>query len=68
MASVEVPAAPAKGRRVTPTAYLLLPADAPREQWLAARRGDWRDGTTRIGSSDVADILGVGSRTPAHVY
>lgn len=66
-AAIETPA-PVMGRRVTPTARLLLPADAPRDQWLAARRGDHRDGTTRIGSSDVADILGVGYNAPLRVY
>jgi putative phage-type endonuclease len=49
-------------RRVTPTAYRVLPADADRDTWLAARR----DG---IGSSDVAAILGVADRnTAVHVY
>ncbi len=49
------------GRRVTPTARLILPASADRDVWLAVRR----DG---IGSSDVADILDVGYETPSHVY
>ncbi|NRQ40828.1 hypothetical protein HII36_54850, partial [Nonomuraea sp. NN258] len=40
----------------------------PDELWLATRRGDHRDGTTRIGSSDVSDILEVGYKTPQHVY
>lgn len=40
---------------------LVLPASADRADWLAARRGG-------IGSSDVADIMGVGHRTPGHVY
>ncbi|MEV0619540.1 YqaJ viral recombinase family protein [Nonomuraea sp. NPDC050404] len=62
------PAAPIVGRRVTPTARLLLPADAPEDLWLATRRGDHRDGTTRIGSSDVSDILEVGYKTPLHVF
>jgi putative phage-type endonuclease len=56
--------APAAGRRVTPTARLILPADADRDAWLLARR----DG---IGSSDVAGILGVSDddySTPIRVY
>lgn len=56
-------AAPTTGRRVTPTAHLVLPADAGRPQWLAARRAHGR-----MGSSDIADTLGVGYRTPLHVY
>ncbi|MEU6387649.1 lambda-exonuclease family protein [Streptomyces bauhiniae] len=49
-------------RRVTPTAVRLLPADADRPTWLAARRNG-------IGSSDVAAILGVADRnTAVHVY
>ncbi len=49
-------------RRVTPTAYRVLPADADRDTWLTARR----DG---IGSSDVPPILGVSDYTTAvHVY
>lgn len=49
-------------RRVTPTAYRVLPADADRETWLAARRNG-------IGSSDVAAILGVADHaTAVHVY
>jgi putative phage-type endonuclease len=52
----------AAGRRVTPTAYRLLPADAGRDEWLAARR-------TGVGSSDVAAILGLSERrTPLHVW
>lgn len=39
-------------RRITPTAYLLLPADAPREEWLAARR----EGIT---ATDIPIILGL---------
>ncbi|MBF8186361.1 YqaJ viral recombinase family protein [Nonomuraea sp. K274] len=62
------PAAPIVGRRVTPTARLVLPATAGRAEWLAARRGDHRDGSTRIGSSDVADILGVGYNVPLRVF
>jgi predicted phage-related endonuclease len=58
------------GRRVTPTATLVLPASAPRTEWLAARR--WRDavpGGYCIGSSDVPSILDLpGVDTPAHVY
>ncbi|MBO3751584.1 YqaJ viral recombinase family protein [Streptosporangiaceae bacterium NEAU-GS5] len=54
-------AEPMPGRRVTPTARLILPATADRDIWLEARR----DG---IGSSDVADILDVGYKTPLHVY
>lgn len=48
-------------QRVTPTAALVLRADAPREQWLTARR-------ELIGSSDVADIVGVGYNSARHVY
>jgi putative phage-type endonuclease len=49
-------------RRVTPTAFRVLPADADRDTWLAARRNG-------IGSSDVAAILGVADRnTAVHVY
>lgn len=52
----------AAARRVTPTAVRLLPADADRDTWLAARR-------TGIGSSDVAAILGVADRhTAVHVW
>lgn len=54
--------APAAGRRVTPTGRLILPADADRAVWLAAR-------THGIGSSDVPALLGVNEyRTPTHVY
>ncbi|MFI6819761.1 YqaJ viral recombinase family protein [Micromonospora sp. NPDC050187] len=53
---------PTAARRVTPTAVRLLPADADRDTWLAARRQG-------IGSSDVAAILGVADRSTAvHVY
>ncbi|MEV4197055.1 YqaJ viral recombinase family protein [Micromonospora globbae] len=53
---------PAAARRVTPTAVRLLPADADRDDWLAARRQG-------IGSSDVAAILGVADKhTAVHVY
>lgn len=49
-------------RRVTPTAVRILPADADRDSWLAARRAG-------IGSSDVAAILGVADRnTAVHVW
>lgn len=49
-------------RRVTPTAVRVLPADADRDTWLAARRNG-------IGSSDVAAILGVADRnTAVHVF
>lgn len=40
---------------------LVLAASADRTTWLLARREG-------IGSSDVADIMGVGYSTPAHVY
>jgi putative phage-type endonuclease len=54
--------APATARRVTPTAVRVLPADADRDTWLAARRRG-------IGSSDVAAILGVADhRTAVHVW
>ncbi|MFJ9771141.1 YqaJ viral recombinase family protein [Kitasatospora sp. NPDC101157] len=46
------PTAPAAGRRVTPTARLILPADADRDAWLLARRNG-------IGSSDIAAMLGL---------
>lgn len=50
------------GPRVTPTAYLVLPATASREEWLAARRNG-------IGASDVPAILGVSDYgTPRSVY
>lgn len=43
-------------RRVTPEGVLILPASAPRDQWLAARR--WRDGVGYcIGASDAPSIL-----------
>lgn len=41
-----------KSRRVTPSCELVLPADAPREEWLAARR-------TGIGSSDASAVVGL---------
>jgi len=56
------PALIAPGRRVTPDAYRVLPADAPERDWLAARRRG-------IGSSDVAAIMGVAEhRTALHVW
>jgi putative phage-type endonuclease len=55
-------AAPAGGRRVTPTGRLILPADADRSNWLAARRHG-------IGSSDVPAILGlIDQKPPLAVY
>jgi putative phage-type endonuclease len=49
-------------RRVTPTAYRLLPADAARGLWLRERRNG-------IGSSDVAAIVGVSDfGTAVHVW
>lgn len=49
-------------RRVTPTAYRVLPADADRADWLTARRNG-------IGASDVPAILGVSDYTTAvHVF
>lgn len=52
----------ATARRVTPTAVRVLPADADRDAWLAARRAG-------IGASDVPAILGVSDYTTAvHVY
>ncbi|GIH91989.1 YqaJ viral recombinase family protein [Planobispora siamensis] len=51
----------AAGRRVTPTARLVLPASADRADWLAARRRG-------IGSSDVPDVMEVGYKTPLHVF
>lgn len=54
--------APVRTRRTTPTAALVLPADAARADWLAARR-------THICSSDLPPLLGVSSfGTPASVY
>lgn len=51
-----------QARRVTPTAYRVLPADADRGAWLAARREG-------IGASDVPAILGVSDYTTAvHVF
>lgn len=54
MTELPGPIAPAPGRRVTPTARLILPADADRADWLTARRRG-------IGSSDLAAILGLSS-------
>jgi len=49
-------------RKVTPSAYLVLPADASREQWLAARHKG-------LGSSDIPAVMGVTEySTPLHVY
>jgi putative phage-type endonuclease len=54
--------APTAARRVTPTAVRVLPADADRDVWLAARRRG-------IGSSDVAAIVGASERSTAlHVW
>jgi putative phage-type endonuclease len=44
-----------------PPFKVVLPAAADREPWLQARRGG-------IGSSDVANILGVGGSSAQHVY
>lgn len=50
------------GPRVTPTAHLVLPATASREEWLVGRRNG-------IGASDVPAILGVSDYgTPRSVY
>ncbi|MGH3585430.1 MAG: YqaJ viral recombinase family protein [Pseudonocardia sp.] len=40
---------------------VIVPAGADREPWLQARRGG-------VGSSDVANILGVGGSSAQHVY
>ncbi|MDN3056919.1 YqaJ viral recombinase family protein [Streptomyces sp. SRF1] len=54
--------APAGGRPDAPTARLILPAGASREEWLTVRRGG-------IGGSDVAAILGVDeNRGPLKVW
>ncbi|MFE4329706.1 YqaJ viral recombinase family protein [Streptomyces sp. NPDC056831] len=54
--------APAAGRPEAPTARLLLPADAPEDQWHAVRRSG-------IGGSDVAAILGLDKyRGQRHVF
>lgn len=52
------------GRRVTPTGVRVLPADADRDAWLAARRRG-------VGSSDVPAILGLPEakqKTAVHVW
>lgn len=50
------------GRRVTPTAAQLLPADAPEHTWLNTRQ-------TIIGSSDIPAILGVDThKTALHIW
>jgi putative phage-type endonuclease len=54
--------APVRTTRTTPTAVRVLPADADRADWLAARR-------THLCSSDLPPLLGVSSfGTPASVY
>ncbi|MFJ4627090.1 YqaJ viral recombinase family protein [Streptomyces sp. NPDC088847] len=54
--------APAAGRHDAPTARLLLPANASREEWLTVRRAG-------IGGSDVAAILGLDDyRGPLKVW
>lgn len=51
-----------KGKWACPDGRLLLPYNAPREEWLAARR-------TGIGSSDASAILGVnGWTSPYEVW
>ncbi|MEV5677246.1 lambda-exonuclease family protein [Streptomyces sp. NPDC052179] len=58
----DVPAAAAPTLAEAPTARLLLPADAPEEQWHAVRAAG-------IGGSDVAAILGLDKyRGPRHVF
>ncbi|MFE7928372.1 YqaJ viral recombinase family protein [Streptomyces sp. NPDC057456] len=55
-------ATPAVGRPDAPTAHLILPADASREEWLTVRRAG-------IGGSDVAAILGLDDyRGPLKVW
>lgn len=50
------------GARVTPTGLLVLPADTPRDVWLADRRRG-------LGSSDIPAVMQVSNfRTPLHVY
>lgn len=58
------------GRLVTPTATLVLPASAPHEAWLEARRYRAEvPGGFCIGSSDVPSILDLPYvDTPSHVY
>jgi putative phage-type endonuclease len=55
-------------RRATPDGVLVLPAGAPREEWLEARR--WREGVGYcIGASDAPSILDVDEvGTPREVY
>lgn len=55
-------------RRATPEGVLVLPAGAPRDQWLEARR--WREGIGFcIGASDVPSILDLSDvGTPREVY
>jgi putative phage-type endonuclease len=56
--------APTTARRVTPTGVRVLPADADRDAWLAARRRG-------VGSSDVPAILGLAeakNKTALHVW
>ncbi|MEN2423056.1 lambda-exonuclease family protein [Streptomyces rimosus] len=56
------PASGPAGPLVTPTARLLLPADASEDAWHAARRAG-------VGGSDVAAILGMDRyRGPLHVW
>lgn len=60
----------AVGELVTPTGRLVLPPNADRADWLAARR--WRDavpGGFCIGSSEVPSLLDLdGVDTPVHVF
>lgn len=64
----------AAGDLITPTGRLVMPAGAPRGEWLEARR--WRGHTIGphslgycIGASDVPSILDLQYvDTPAHVY
>ncbi|MEU6628348.1 YqaJ viral recombinase family protein [Streptomyces parvus] len=58
----DVPAEAGTTLAEAPTARLLLPADAPEEQWHAVRAAG-------IGGSDVAAILGLDKyRGPRHVF
>jgi putative phage-type endonuclease len=62
MTTTVPPAAPAAGRRVTPTGRLVLPAGADRETWLTVRRKG-------IGSSDIPKVMRLSSfGGPLHVY
>lgn len=62
MTTTVPPAAPAAGRRVTPTGRLVLPAEADRETWLTTRRRG-------IGSSDIPKVMRLSSfGGPLHVY